>query len=281
MPIAKDKWPLVFDAIRAVHPTTPIIILGGHTHIRDCNQPDNRSMALESGRYMETVGWLSIKFDDQYSKSLTFSRRYLDPNRLTYEFHTGQKDKNFDTKKGKQITQGLQDLATRFHLSDEFGVAPHDFSLSRAPYPSEDSLLTLLINKVAPTVLSLNNTRADIPRLVIVNSGVLRFDVFSGPFTKNDQLTASPFADAFLYIPGVPAGVANQVLRVLNKQGETKRSTDTLEEREAYARGDIDMRFNRWLEEMDKRNFGLEKREAGNLTLGYVTTDVRDSYTFR
>lgn len=28
--------PLVFDAIRAVHPKTPIIINGGHLHIRDC-----------------------------------------------------------------------------------------------------------------------------------------------------------------------------------------------------------------------------------------------------
>lgn len=28
----------MFDAIRAVHPTTPILILGGHTHIRDCGE---------------------------------------------------------------------------------------------------------------------------------------------------------------------------------------------------------------------------------------------------
>jgi len=48
--------PLVFNAIRAVHPTTPILIFGGmyicpvishhdspsstgHTHIRDCGKP--------------------------------------------------------------------------------------------------------------------------------------------------------------------------------------------------------------------------------------------------
>ena len=64
--------PIVFDAVRAVHPTTPILILGGHSHIRDCRkgrlfacllclthipvQFDGRSIALESGRYMETVG---------------------------------------------------------------------------------------------------------------------------------------------------------------------------------------------------------------------------------
>ena len=279
MPISKDKWPLVFNAVRAVHPTTPIIILGGHTHIRDCNQPDGRSMALESGRYMETVGWLSMDIDDGYAKNLTFNRRYLDPNRLTYGFHTGQKDKTFDTKKGRQITQGLQDLTAGFNLTYEFGIAPHDFTLNRAPYPSEDSLLSLLIQKAAPTALSINNARANNPRLVIVNSGALRFDIYTGLFTKDDQLTASPFTDAFLYITGVPAGVANHVLNVLNKEGETKRSVETLEEREAYAKGDVDIHFTQWLEEMDKGNFGLEKREAGNLTLGYVTTDVRDSFT--
>jgi hypothetical protein len=143
-------------------------------------------------------------------------------------------------------------------------------------------VLSLLINKAAPTALSINNTRANVPRFVIANSGSLRFDIYSGPFTKNDQLTTSPFANAFVYIPEVPAGVAKQVFNALNKAGESKRSVETLEarEREAYARGDIDMRFNKWLEEMDKRNFGLEKRQAGNLTLGYVTTDVRNSSTF-
>ncbi len=28
--------PAVFNAVRAVHPLTPILILGGHSHIRDC-----------------------------------------------------------------------------------------------------------------------------------------------------------------------------------------------------------------------------------------------------
>lgn len=38
MPVSNDSWPLVFDAIRAVHPNTPILIFGGHTHIRNCGK---------------------------------------------------------------------------------------------------------------------------------------------------------------------------------------------------------------------------------------------------
>ena len=83
----------------------------------------------------------------------------------------------------------------------------------------------------------------------------------------------SPFTDAFLYIPGVPASAANQVLPALNHAGTNGRRT--LEDREAdlYARGYVDARYNEWLEEMDRRD-GPEKRAAANLTLGYVTTDV-------
>lgn len=45
-------------------------------------------MALESGRYMETVGWLSVDLDEKSkskTQNLTFTRRYLDPNRVSFE----------------------------------------------------------------------------------------------------------------------------------------------------------------------------------------------------
>ena len=58
-----------------------------------------------------------------------------------------------------------------------------------------------------PVALSINNTRANIPNIMITNSGSQRFDLYGGPFTKNDQLTASPFADAFLFIPTITTHV--------------------------------------------------------------------------
>ncbi|PPR00075.1 hypothetical protein CVT24_008977 [Panaeolus cyanescens] len=276
MPIARDNWPLVFNAIRAVHPLTPILILGGHTHIRDCLQLDSRSMSLESGRYMETVGWLTADLDHNKGskKPIKFSRRYLDPNRVTYEFHTRKSTKNFDTNNGKLISKGLNDLAAQFDLASQFGVAPHDFTLNQSPYPSENSLLTLFIEQAAPVALSINNTRASNPRIIITNSGSQRFDIYAGPFTKNDQLTASPFADAFLFIPNIPFNVANQVLPALNNAGADERRRALMEDRdsELYARGHVDTVYRRWLQEMDERN-GLARRAAQNLTLGYVTTD--------
>ncbi|KAH9039804.1 Metallo-dependent phosphatase-like protein [Lactarius pseudohatsudake] len=273
MPVARDNWPLVFNAVRAVHPTTPILILGGHTHIRDCLQFDGRSIALESGRYMETVGFLSVDLDHRGSKrNLTVNRRYLDPNRVTYEYHTNSHDSSFDTSIGRQITKGLKALAARFDLDFKFGTAPRDYTLTRDPFPSNGSLLSLIVDQVLPTALTVNNTRANVPNIIITNSGGLRFDIYSGPFTENDRLTASPFTDAFLFIAGVPLSVASAVLPALNGEGANGRR-ELGEAAERYARGDVETRYRLWLEEMHARA-GPERRAAQNLTLGYVTQDA-------
>jgi len=121
--------------------------------------------------------------------------------------------------------------------------------------------------------LAINNTRASIPNIVITNSGAVRFDVYAGPFVKNDQFTASPFANSFLFIPNIAASIAKQVLPSLNHAGANQRRA--LADREAilYGRGSVDSRYMAWLEEMDRRN-GVERRTAANLTLGYVTSDA-------
>lgn len=126
-----------------------------------------------------------------------------------------------------------------------------------------------------PVALAINNTRAAIPNIMITNSGSQRFDVYAGPFTKNDQLTASPFADSFLFIPNVPFSIANQVLPSLNNAGANERRA-MFEARESaeYGLGYVETTYRRWLQEMDVRNDGAARRAAANLTLGYVTTDV-------
>jgi len=166
----------------------------------------------------------------------------------------------------------LTNLATKYDLSFQFGITPHDFTVFRAPYPSIDSLPTLFAQNVLPAALALNNTRASIPNIIITNSGSLRFDVYGGPFTKNDQLTASPFTDTFSFIPNITFSVANKVLPTLNQVGADQRRALEERENELYARGYVDKVYNRWLEEMDRSNV-VGRRAATNLTLGYVTID--------
>jgi len=117
---------------------------------------------------------------------------------------------------------------------------------------------------------------------MITNSRSQRFDVYSGPFTKNDLLTTSPYTDLFFFVPDVTFSVAIQVLPALNNlDTNQRRAFEVLEEseKELYARGYVDTVYRRWLEEMDRRN-EIERRAAMNLTLGYVTTDVGSTSLF-
>lgn len=178
-----------------------------------------------------------------------------------------------------------------------YGIAPQDFTISRYvissvrpipthlflssdPYPSNGSSLTLFISDAMPYALNLNNTRANISNIMITNSGSQRFDIYAGSFDKNDQIAASPFLDAFVFIENVPFGVAQEVLPALNAAGADERRkrelNDVLEERESemWKRGYVDRRYMEWLDDMDRRNDGAVKRAAQNLTLGYVTSDV-------
>jgi hypothetical protein len=281
MPVDKDSWPTVFSAIRAVHPTTPILIFGGHTHIRDCNQPDGRSMALESGRFMETVGWMSVKLDESKyrhgssAKNLTFARRYLDPNRVTYEYHAGISDSKFTTPTGASITKGLQTLVKKFHLDEVFGTAPMDYILYGVAYPANNSLVSLVATQAAPYALAQNNSRAGIPNLIILNSGSQRFDLYKGPFTRDDQFAVSPFTAQFLFIPDVPFKIANSVLPGLNGARSHNHRREPLPGSEVY-----EARYHEWLSDMNRRSgFAIQTEmqqwsiTSANLTLGYVTQD--------
>lgn len=135
-------------------------------------------------------------------------------------------------------------------------------------------------NQAVPIALAINNTHASIPNIMITNSGSQRFNIYAGPFTKNDQLTASPFADVFLYIADIPASITKQVLPTLNKAGLNQQRELEEREQEMYGRGYVDMIYMRWLEEIDKRNNGIDRRAVQNLTLGYITADVRLLFSF-
>ncbi|CBQ73478.1 conserved hypothetical protein [Sporisorium reilianum SRZ2] len=293
MPVRKDQFPVVVNAVRKVHPTTPIMVLGGHSHIRDCTQYDKYSMGLESGRYLETIGWMSMNFTQD---GPTFSRSYIDANRRNYAYHAGlaSKPEKFDTAEGRKITKQMNQVAEAWNLSHVYGNAPQDYYLQRVPVNDSSSLINFMTNKVLPTVISTSNPeRKGVPNIVIANSGSQRFDLYAGPFTKNDQYIVSPFTDAFQYIKGVPYKYASQIIHKLNGDKvaqATSRRRDVEDEgeseKELYAKGHVSHIYNRWMEDQhvfasthsaaarDLAKLDARAAEAqANRTLGYVTKD--------
>src|ERR1700761_9487035 len=83
------------------------------------------------------------------------------------------------------------------------------------PFGSDGNIFTGLLDPALRETV-VNKSRADIPRLIIINTGSIRFDLVEGPFTFDDAFIVSPFTDAFQFIPDVPYDQAKQVLGILN-----------------------------------------------------------------
>jgi 2',3'-cyclic-nucleotide 2'-phosphodiesterase (5'-nucleotidase family) len=189
------------------------LIFGGHAHVRDCEQLDNNSITLASGRYLETVGWLSVN-----TSARRFERRYLDNNRRTYQYHSRPIDR-FDTAKGLAITHNLTRIAADWKLSHTFGVAPRNYYLTRHPITHESSVFHLLLQRVFPALVS----RTDRPNpqpMVILNSGSVRFDISKGPFTKDSQSLCFPFINRIVAVADVPVHIAKAALESMLEYGE-------------------------------------------------------------
>jgi len=226
----------IFTAIRKQNWFTPIAFFGGHVHVRDSASYDAKSFAIASGRYFETIGWMSIdgiskrKKDEVSTASLSFNRRYIDNNLLGLYHHSGLNESTFPTKRGKSVTKMIANARKALNLDHKFGCAPRDLWMTRTPYPSPDSIYTWLEEEVLPGVV-VNEERKDIPRLGILNTGAIRFDIFKGAFTRDTTYIVSPFTSVLNYVPDVPYRVAKKVIQLLNSGGNILDTPGILDSR--------------------------------------------------
>ncbi|KAI0157845.1 ser/Thr protein phosphatase family [Xylariaceae sp. FL1272] len=295
-PVRDSSFQLVFDAIRAVHPGTPIQILGGHSHIRDFTVYDESSVAIESGRYCETLGWLSMSGFDEINSGyhgispnpagvpnptrkatlnstspFVFARRYLDWNRKTFAYHAETwYDHTFDYDNGRATTAQITKYRDQLNLKELYGCVPQDYCMTCAPFTSSKNIFPLLSVALAETVIE--DDRQDKARYIISNTGGIRFDMYKGPFTYDDSFIVSPFEDAFLYIPDVPFDKASGLLDALNNAGASqKRSLGYMPvERDICVDPIVEPRSEI---KRDQGTVGTTRRQVVDLEPGYATTD--------
>lgn len=223
------EYKAIFQAIRSQNWDTPIQFFGGHSHIRDYHKYDSKSYGLQAGRYMETVGWMSIDGikgkgkagagDLEPRASLSFQRRYIDNNLFGYHYHTGLNESTFPTKRGMNASAAIYKARKALKLDHNFGCAPKDLWMNRAPYPSNDSLYTWLETEVIPEIAVIPE-RKDIPTLAIINTGTIRFDIFKGAFTRDTTYIISPFISKLVSLKDVPYDAAKRVEALLNSAGQ-------------------------------------------------------------
>lgn len=219
-----DEIKQIYNEIRKQNWFTPLAFFAGHAHVRDAISLDAKTFGIASGRYFETIGWMSIdgiakRSKDVETTAVSFNRRYIDNNLLGLYHHTGLNESTFPTEHGRNVSQQIAKARTALDLDQKFGCAPQDYWMARTKYPSNDSVFTLLDQQVLPDVIA-KESRKDIPRLAIINTGAIRFDIFKGPFTLDTTYIVSPFQSKMAYIPEVPYRAAKKVLPLLNSKGQ-------------------------------------------------------------
>ncbi|KOS38397.1 hypothetical protein ACN38_g10788 [Penicillium nordicum] len=221
VPVHSPEYRAIFKEIRGIRWDTPIQFFGGHQHVRDYAQYDSKAFGLASGRFMETVGFMSIdglasKTSQQSAAGPVFKRRYIDNNVFSYYHHTGLDQGTFPTEKGLNVSKLIAKARTDLHLDQIHGCAPHDLWMSRVKYPDPSSIYTWLETQVLGDLR--DETRGDAPRVAIINTGAMRFDIFKGPFTQDTTFIVSPFTSTFRYVKDVPYDKAQLIVEVLNEQ---------------------------------------------------------------
>ena len=209
------------------------------------------------------------------SSAILYSRRYLDWNRLTFAYHAvGSQDKTFDYHSSERVTAEITSARRKLNLTAVYGCAPATYCQSCKLFGADGNIFGLL-----PTALSavvVNKSRADIPRLIFINTGSIRFDLVKGYFTYDDSFIVSPFMDAFQYIQGVPYTTASRVLQALNSAPDTKKRGLLPSENDfaAFPRDNcVDPILGTIAGHQTRSNHGIIRRQTSTLTPGYVTTD--------
>ncbi|CCE88495.1 Piso0_002003 [Millerozyma farinosa CBS 7064] len=211
--------------IRRFYPSTKIQYFGGHSHIRDFAVYDDKSTGLQSGRFCETVGWLGINTNVSQSSSNsevknTFTRSYIDFNLHSFMHHTGITSfEKFTTPKGEHVSRQIKKARYELGLETVVGQVNSNYYMDYVSITHPKSIFKLLSDKILPTLKPTNDSiELSSERIIIINTGSIRYDLYKGPFTLDTEYIVSPFRNNWVKIT-VPKKYAVGVTNVLNGGG--------------------------------------------------------------
>lgn len=284
-----DEFPeivAIHKAIRQYYPNIAIQFFGGHSHIRDYTKLDNRSVALQSGRYCETVGFLGVSFPEDYQESsqkglVEFNRRYIDFNLYSFHTHSNKTYDTFPTKKGKIITKNLDIQRHLLNITEVYGYVPQSYLIIDNSYPSTSNLYTFLEDNILPRLVSDNKKKREnkTSRVVLINSGSIRYDLYKGAFTKDTMYIVSPFQNKWLYLPKLPLWRIKMVVDILNGLDYIFAADKDIQSKQFEQNNNINVDLLAPLQKLAYNSKAIARpplsdiKESENLAKGYVTCD--------
>lgn len=209
--------------LRGLYPNTVIQYFGGHSHIRDFVVNDVNSTGLESGRFCETVGWVSIGEGEGLER---FLRSYIDFNRESFDHHTRAVGPGSElglsgpgsgadgpTGQARRVKSMIHSARSELQLDKVLGQVSTNYYVDYVPLEHSHNLFRMLTDKVLPTLTG-NQTCGE--RIVLINTGSVRYDLYKGPYTVDSRYIISPFENDWVKIR-MPKSVGVRVSAILNR----------------------------------------------------------------
>ena len=205
----------------------PIQFVAGHTHMRRYAIADPQSKVVESGKYMDTVGWISfpnaetIRNEKQGSNVTDlFQHVFLDANRgilreslgipTSQNVEYSGDDDVFQTSLGKKVATYIEETRDSLGLAKEIGCAPSDYNLEESML-HDNSLWRLFRDELGPHVLTnpqlMNNNSSEAStgnRVLFMSQDSWRFGLYEGKLTVDDVIAVSPFDEPIYRVSVLP-----------------------------------------------------------------------------
>lgn len=165
-----------------------------------------------------------------------FNFQYVDANTDVLKNFTYTDDSTFNTALGDSIDAAIASTIEELGLGKVLGCPTVSYSYS-AGLGVSNSLYDLYMNTIIPLALFDVPTGTGNQPYHVTSTGTLRYDVYPGFFYYDDVFAIAPFANVFMYVPGLPGSVVSGTVSALS--GSTYL---TLEERlrERTERGALD-----------------------------------------
>ena len=209
-------------AIRdAIGDDTAIVFATGHTHYRGMKELEDRSMTFEAGRYMDTVGFVSLPrkdsiVDDQKKNATSvFGHKYLDASKkVLFEDTLGYSNADdAKTKNGQDFSDFIDHTRAKLGLDEEIGCAPQNYYISH-PVDAPGSMWGLYRDEVIPKLFSKDRAMKafekkieqkededDLPYAMLLPSGNWRYNLYNNTSLVIDDVYAiSPFNDTVFHM---------------------------------------------------------------------------------
>lgn len=191
----------IVSAIRQIRrDDLPILVLAGHSHLRKYVRIDARAVAIEAGRYTDTVGFVS------YDSIHGFEHVFIDGSVSALQRVACAEQ--FETKEGVALTNDIRAASARLGLSTVVGCSS-DTYFARTGQPS---LRKLYLDEVVPNELF----ESDDTKRLIMHHSSFRSDLHAGNVLADDLYSISPFQDSFFQVAtNVKGSVVSQLVNDL------------------------------------------------------------------